>query len=552
MWRVPAVWPQEQKEVPPVQPFLLPDTVRTAPERPQLELPEVLVYGRDVSLRLPGQKLAVQQPPRVGLPSREAPHSDQALVAQTREELFVSNKPAGRSLLVRLEGGSYWTGAVEGLYRQSQRRLNYGADMSFRRSDGAVDNGHYAILGLGGHITYALSGGGTVQGRLKLTQASYGLAGATLPDTTMPLKAERHATVATFGTRAELGVGRSGQMTFAYEYCSLACSDDTLTTRFSRLSDGLQRFEATGAVRVGSTDLLARITYLREGHRSQGDGERQWNSLAEAECGLGRDLFRRGRAYVGLGLHSFSGSMAKRQSTLAATARLWAAVTPRLGWMLEMRRGYDYRTLVDRSAENPYYAARLGLFPVRTTFAFSTGAEWQVAPNLLLELRVGRAWLKEQWYWQRDPATGLFTTGVVPKLGLNHGSFALRYAPNEQLNIEARYSLWSDSFHLEQWPHASDVPYLAHRRLPVTVSYRLGNRTRIECTGDVVSSRTAEMGSQVKLSPYALLGCVVSHQVSRRLVLFVQGENLANRAYERWQGYREMGLMVLAGGFATW
>ncbi|MGQ9854008.1 MAG: hypothetical protein ACUVTG_11480, partial [Candidatus Oleimicrobiaceae bacterium] len=266
-WRGPLAWAfacattlgavlpglaQEQKELPPVLPFLPPDSVARLQERPQLELPEVLVYGRDTSLRLPGEKLAVQHPPAVSLPLRETwTATADTGAAATREELFAGDRPSPHWLLVRLEGGSYGTANGEVLCRRSAGRLTHGAGMSFRRSDGAVDNGHYAILGLGGQVAYPLSRRGTVEAHLTLTQANYGLAGATLPDTARALRAERHAMAASVGTRAELGVAREGLLTISYDHCSLRVSDDTLTSRLGRLAADLNRLETADAVRVG-------------------------------------------------------------------------------------------------------------------------------------------------------------------------------------------------------------------------------------------------------------------------------------------------------------
>ncbi len=547
-----AVVAQEQKELPPAHPFLLPDSVARPQERPQLALPEVLVYGRDTSVRLPGQKLAVQNQPEASLPLRKAwAVFAETAAAPTGEEHFPDGRPSPHWLLVRLEGGSYWTANGEALFRHSGRRLNYGAEMSFRRSDGATDNGQYAIFALGGQVAYPMSGRGTVEGHLTLTQSNYGLAGATLPDTARFLRAERHAMATNVGARAEVGVGRGGLLTICYDYCSLRSSDDTLAARCSRLADDQHRVETTTALRVGRSDLLGRISYLREGYRSD-DAKHRWTSLVQAECGIAGDVLRHGRLYLALGLHGFSSPAQGWTSTLAATARLWVASSPNLGWTLELRRAYDYRALGDRAAENPYYAPDVQLQPVRTNFACTIGAEWQLAPDLVLTARVGRAWLRDQWYWQREPDTGLFTTGLVPNVKLNYGTLALHYVPSDRLDVEARCLLWGDSFRLEQWPRAADVPYLARRRLPVTVTYRLGSRTRIELSADAISSRSAQIGSQEKLAPYGLLGCVITHQLGKRFVTFVRGENLTNTKYERWQGYREMGLTILAGGFATW
>lgn len=542
---------QEQKELPPVLPFSPPDSVARRQDRPQLELPEVLVYGRDTSLRLPGEKLTVEHPPAVPLRETWAATADTGAAA-IREELFAGGRPSLHWLSVRLEGGSYWTANGEARYRKSAGRLTYGAGMSFRRSDGAVDNGHYAILGLGGQVAYPLPERGTVEAHLSLTQADYGLAGATLPDTARALQAQRHAMAASVGTRAEVGVARDGRLTICYDYSSLRSSDDTLTARLGRLAADLHRLETTASVRVGRSDVFGRIGYLGEGYRSGGAQKSRWNSFVQAEGGISGDVLGYGRVYLALGLHGFSWPGEGWTSGFAATARLGLATSPKMGWTLELRRAYDYRPLGDRSAENPYYAPDLELQPVRTNFACTVGAEWQLAPDLVLVARAGRAWLQDQWYWQREPATGLFTTGVVPKLKLSYGTLALRYVPNSRLDIEARCLLWRDSFRLEQWPRAADAPYLAHRRLPVTVSYRLGDRTRIELSSDVISSRCAEISSQTKLAPYTLLGCVITHQLGKRCVILVRGENLTNSKYERWQGYGEMGLRILAGGFARW
>ncbi|MCR4439030.1 MAG: TonB-dependent receptor [candidate division KSB1 bacterium] len=548
-----ALRAQSQKEVPPVLPFVPPDSARTAGERPQWELPEVLVYGRDTSLRLPGQKLAIGGKPAIAYrPQEQRETIPSTMVSAAPQELLAESGPQARSLLLRAEGGSYWTANVAALYRGARRRMNYGADISFRRSDGAVENGQYAILDLGGRVTYPFSPRGAVHAHVDINQAGYGLAGATPPDTARALKAERHASAVSLGTGLELGLGDRGQLTVAYEYATLRSSDDTLGVRLSRVSDGLHRLDTRVVFPFGSIELLANISYLSEGYRPQGARGTQQSSLVQAEWGVAGEVLARGHAYLGLGFHGVSSAAGGQSSALSIAGRFWIAPSPRLGLTVEFRRGYDCSTLMERRAENPYHAPHLLLQPVLTKFALAVGAEWRVASQLVLEARVGRSWMKDQWYWQRDPASGLFTVGVVPDVKMNHAALVVRGEPAANLSIEARYALYSDSFRLAQVPGAADLPYLAHRRVPLSAAYRLGERTRLQLRSDLMSSRTADLVRQAKLKPYALLSCAVTHQLNRRVSLFVQGENLTNRSYERWQGYPEMGLTIQAGGFATW
>ncbi|MBC7186985.1 MAG: TonB-dependent receptor [Calditrichaeota bacterium] len=548
-----AVWAQTQKEMPAILPFVPPDSVRTPAELPQWELPEVLVYGRDTSLRLPGQKLAVEGKPAIAYQHQEEREPlTSTVVAAAPHELLAASRPEARSLLLRAEGGSYWTANVAALYRGARRLVNYGAEISFHRSDGAVENGHYAILDLGGRATYPFSPRGTARAHVDICQAGYGLPGATLPDTARALRPERHASTVTVGTGLEFGLGDRGQLRVAYEYASLRSSDDTLGARLSRVSDALHRLETEAAFRLGTTELLTKISYLSEGYRPEETAGTQQSSFVQGECGVAREVFSRGHAYVGFGFQGVSSPAGGRGSALSVAGRLWVTPSPGLGVTLELCRGYDYWTLMERRAENPYHAPSLLLQPALTKFALAVGAEWRVASQLVFQARVGRSWMKDQWYWQRDPASGLFTVGIVPDVSINHATLVARGEPTANLSIEARYALYSDSFRLAQMPGAVDLPYVAHRRLPVSVSYRWRERTRLELRSDVMSSRTADLARQAKLKPYALLGCAVTHQLNRRVSLFVQGENLANRSYERWQGYPEMGLTILAGAFATW
>ncbi|MDZ7378143.1 MAG: hypothetical protein ONB06_02235 [candidate division KSB1 bacterium] len=546
---------QGQKETPPLRPFVSQDSVRVpAPERqerPQLELPEVLVYGRDVSLRLDGRKFDVTPPSPIPreLSRREQVLADTAVLA-AREEAPGGQPVGPRSLLLRSRVGSYWTTDVEALFRQARRRLTYGGEMAFRRSDGAVINGHYAMLDLVGRSGYQFSPSGTVRGYLSLSQKGYGLSGATLPDSSRPRKAERHTSAVGIGAELDLRSGAHGQLFASYDFLSLRSSDDTLQAQLSRISGGTHRAALRFSQRLGTTDVSGQASYLREGY-SPGSGRDVRNSWAKVEFGASRAVMKKARAYLGLGLEEFS-SHQTHKTALIVVGRMAVPLAPEVGLTLQVRRGHDYRQMSDCWEENPYFDPGMQVRPVFTKCALALGAEWRLAKRLVLGAQVSRSWLQNQWYWQRDPATGLFTAGVVPTLALNRAVLTLRGEPSSRLGLDAQFVLCDDFFDLPQLPQDGDVPYLAHRRLAVSIPYRLSERTRVELRSDVMSSRAADMLSQTTLRPFALFGCTVTHRLGRQVSLFLQGENLTNRRYQRWQGYREMGLSILAGGFASW
>ncbi len=547
---------QEQKEAPPLRPLLPPDSVRAPSreqaERAQLELPEVLVYGRDAALRLEGHKLSISTLSLASyeLPPERGPVADSATLAR-REEIGQSWTAEPRSSLLRACVGSFWTTDAEALFRQRRQRISYRGGLAFRRSDGAVENGYYSMLDLAGRMAYQFSSRGTVRAHVAVSQQGYGLPRATLPDTTNPVQAERHNSDIGVGAEVEMKTGHQGQFVAWYEFSAFRSSDDTLRARFSHVAAGTHRVGTKFSLRLAGIDLTSQVSYLHEGYRPPDGSGPQENALARVELGVGRGIMARAQAHLGVGLDNIS-CHGRRSSTLAFWGRVALPVTPRAGLLLEVRRGYDYRQLSDHRAENPYFSPWLQLNPVLTKCAVAIDANWRLSRGLVCGVRVTRSWLQDQWYWQRDPATGLFGLAPVPKLKVNRAVITVRGQPFSRLSIEARYIVCHDSFHLAGAPRGADVPYLAHRHLPVTLTYHLGDRTRVELRSDAMSSRTAEMRTQERLGPYALFSCAATHRLSNRVSVFVQGQNLTNRRYQRWQGFREMGLALLAGAFASW
>jgi hypothetical protein len=251
---IPFAMGQEKVSPPPSKIDLPSDTLRTVPKnpkkldtaKPDLELPDVMVYGADRSMRTAGQK-QVAQPEPITLMQPESLHEPiSTWFRRETEKPFLRDISGSidRRTTLTFSGGGYTTFLIDGVHFQKFHEGNYRLRGYLERSDGEFKNSRYSRGALSGKVSYILSPKATGLAYINFGLDGYGLHGAMFDDL------DRRIMSGSLGGEVQYDIARLSDGKLGFELGGISLDSDTL----SRCSAAAQIFG------TNSTLVILRIS----------------------------------------------------------------------------------------------------------------------------------------------------------------------------------------------------------------------------------------------------------------------------------------------------
>lgn len=536
---------------------------KDAGEQPaeKLQLPDVLIYGKDTEVRTTGQKITVSpdrltvEPPTSG----EAPRDSAAALLGSKASLQQESKTSPNNFRASLAGGAFGQLEVTAHARaarmlaQKDRRIEVSAGGNVNRADGQFANSDFREWHVEASAGYNWREASAVQLKIGGGNRQYGFYGAVNPELDAEVQkfsSEGHVRLPA-GSTAEFTV--SGQWQFDnYDYLQNgAAPDESVDERVSLLRATFEKRFRRAALQFAVESLSDRLDFPPRSTDLILRGSAT-NRLSQFS---GEVRFPAGRSFTittGGRLTHAQSQGREQESRFGPLLRVVAVPRQRLALSAEFSNGWRYTTLTTRWSGNPYLAANKSVLPEEVTANLALAAEYRLVRGWVLKAQYSRVAVRGLNYYEREGATGLFALRQLDEVTLVDITLGMEMNFGDQFLLSGALHFLNDDIDDPGLPVFADVPYRGEIWLPAKLEYLPTPKTRVVAEARLVGSRRITLIDNTKLDGYLEVRGRGEWKALQSLTLFAEGRNLLDNSFEKWQGYREIGLNFVAGLAAAW
>ncbi len=571
---VSVIAQEKEKPQPPPPRLVLPDDSTSTVEgekqesrekfSDRLQLPDVLIYGKDSEMRILGEKMTVS-PDRLML----EPLSDEDLRSEGPAEMSGSkaarqeDATPPKNFRIDLAGGSFGLLALGAFARfslqpsssQPNNKLELSTDGNFNRADGQFSNSDFRDWRLG--VTGGYNWGEASSAQLKLGGGNrrYGFHGAVNPNLDADIGNFFGAALARLpvGSSAECTLGGDLQFNgFDYMQNRAATEPVEVDERVSALRAGFEKRFSRAAIQIKLETLRDHLEFPADSSASASTRLSASNSRSLLSGEVRYPIGRIFTFTTGVQWSRARRDDAGQKSRFGPLLRVVAAPRQRLAFSAEFSNGWRYATLATRWSENYYLDASTAFLPEEVTSDLTIAAEYRLIRGWLLKAQYARTTVRELNYYERDAASGLFAVRQLDEVTLSDLSLGIEMNFSDQLVLSGALHFLDDDINDPSVTAVSDVPYRGEIWLPARLEYSPIPKVSVMTEARLVGSRRVALLDDTSLDGYLDLRARGEWQALDKLILYAEGRNLLDDSFQRWQGYREMGLNVLIGLVAAW
>lgn len=522
---------------------------KAAEER--LQLPEVLIYGKDATTRVAGKKITISpdNPELISPPSIYDPVAADRIDRGERQNLSSPDSAKFHQGTAYAHAGNFGQFGGGLSWWQASRRADGNVQLNFTRGGGQYLNSQrddfLALASLAGRNDRGTKWRSTAS----LATATYGLYGAAQPLQDRELRDFTVAsggdlTIATgtqFSANGELGLLRSRDRLFVHP--------DSARPRFD--ADNL-RVQLSAALRTTTArgDLFAKVESLHDRVRPALFAENQ-TTLQTVQAGFDVSAAAWLSVQISAGVNSVK-STGRRENLFRPGVRLVVNPTPKIVARLEYGRGFQYSPWKQRLAANPYLARNAFAGPEKVNWQITGSANWRLGRKVVLLVRFERQQIDNYFYFERDAAGTFSLKSDIVRLGSTMVGVRVALAPGT--NLELGFVSSDDAIKRGgRFQNSFDLPYRPETQTPVQLSFAPAGRPwKAAVKFGWVDRRRTSLGSLSELASFSKLDAEAEYRVSAGISLFAQAENVLGDAYQTWQGYRGLGANGTVGLQAKW
>lgn len=531
----------------------LPDTTKKLPQKlepqadkPKLELPDVLIYGSDRSVRVAGDKLEKsREDARLVAPIINYQPLTTDLSLENNKNYFESQeKGVGSRTLVQLDVGRYQQFNFEAGQWKETKNYNYNIFGKYDRSKGQYDNSQYYQGAIQGQVGFRVSPTLVISSQGKFRLYDYGLYGAEIDSLKRKMSGGKAKIDALWSISAEQSADFSAY--FQQSNCQDKDGND-YSSKSEQRGIGLVSFYQT---KYRSIPIFVRGLYeyqkldqsITDSIRTQNYFQvKSWTSFKIKKYFIIKPAILFENLDVNDSLSQYS---------VSPDLEIIVMPAPKFGVLLKASREYSPVNYFDLCEKNPFISPATNFVPMKKELELKLGIEYKFSSRLLLNVEMIRQSWKNYAFWYREPGVGLFRLTSLDKATLTILNFQSRLAFSSKLNFDVGIQLNFDSSKDDSVNIR--LPYLERFRLPFNLEYKIDKTTQASLTFQLIGPRYADLKNNEKLSTIGLLSVYFEKQLIKNISVFIEGNNVFNQKYEIWQKYPGMGFYFGAGLKGSW
>lgn len=517
------------------------DAQKIEADSSRIELPEVLILGRDRSQRMvENKKNSNRELPRLLMPDY-APVSIWSRRDDSRVVAGDAAPARNRRFWAGLAGGSYASvlgdAGFWGRFPQGETRLGARLD----RSNGAYRNSQHALAGVEAHVQGPVRADLDAAIDLAYDHRTMGAHGAALTDF------ERSGSHVTMQTSAEYRIAANRTAHGRLSLGNISLSSDTSDAAWRHSDHFTLGLAGDYTHNWDHWQLSGSASFERETLSSDRDSVDMMAVRNEIRIEAQTRPFSGLRTTVGLGWQSCA-------TDSGDAGRLWALAqavfmpNPRWGVTVSVTSGLTDRRYAMHVQANPYVAHVIPLLSDERPLALQLKAETRLLQKVTLYALVYHAQQKSYSYWERNASSGLFDVRRMEDVQLTELQLGGSGEISSGLRMQGSFSLNSD--HLQQaglFGKDDRLPYRPDYLLKGQVDVSLPWQLELEGRAELLGERRRGVNLPGRLPEVLLVHARLGRDFGRHLRADVNVQNLLNRDYVIWEGYREPGVQIFLG-----
>jgi hypothetical protein len=515
-------------------------------EKPKLELPDVLIYGTDRSVRVTGDKLEKsQEDAKLIAPTINYEPLKKDLNLENNKNYFDSQeKSLGARTLVQLDVGKYQQFNFKAGQWEEKQNYNYSIFGKYDRSNGQYDNSQYYQGAIQGQFGFRVSPNFVISTQGKFRLYDYGLYGAEIENL------RRKKSGGKIKIDAQWSISAEQSADFSIYFQQNNCIDKDGIDYSSKLEQRGIGLVSLYQTKYRSIPIFVRSLYeyqrldqfIADSIRTQNYFQlKSWTSFKIKNYLIIKPTI----LFENLDVND-----SLSQYLVSPDIEIIAMSTPKFGVLLKASREYLPINYTEICEKNPFISSKTNFVPMKKEMELKLGIEYKFSSQLSLNGEIIRQSWKKYAYWYREPKIGLFQLNSLNKATLTILNFQSKFTFSSKLNVDAGIQINFDSSKDDSV--TNHLPYLERFRIPFNLEYKIDKTTQASLTIQLIGPRYADLKNNEKLSSIGLLSVYLEKQLIKNISVFVEGNNLTNQKYEIWQKYPSMGFYFGAGLRGSW
>lgn len=517
---------------------------RTDTDKPEMELPEVLILGESRSVRLRESKeQRVPDNPQLVKPDAPSETIDTWFQLQDEKpELQQAATGVNRLTWGGLRGGSFTTlNGVFGHWQELEKGTLSGRAW-MDRSAGAFENSQYTQGGVAanGTVNFSKYLRSSLAGEFGLY--GRGLHGASFPDT------RRDVRLGDINGTLQYMLSQSVTGQFGVEYGGITMESDTgdtgLSTTDNRWITGTGEFNA----QFDPVQVSVNAKILNETLEA--------DTLAQLATTFGsyglEALFPVSHAIsaiIGAKYETVTHDTMDNLSRVSPYGRFNITPSNRVGLTISAFTGYEYQAFLQNWEINPYIAHSAPLYPEEVTWGAIFEATVELFPGLNLLGSIGQTSYENAFYWQHDSTTGFFGIGEVNDVEVVNFDVGAHFNPTSWLTMKASFETYLASFSREDTllSDRNYFPFRPRARIPAELNFTLPWDLQFNIEGELIGKRRISFASSENLPVIGLLNAGLTKEFGDHITVTLDAVNILDDTYEYWLNYPEPGTQIYLG-----
>ncbi|MBN1480774.1 hypothetical protein JXA70_10910 [candidate division KSB1 bacterium] len=526
-----------------------PPAKKPDPREPKLELPDVLILGKDQYHRTVKSKkeLTPESPSLVREEAAYEPVSTWFRRAEKKPHFEKADSLAIRQIWAKIKGGSYFTVEGETGAWQRLKQGDAAAYVWFGRSDGQFINSKYGEAGLSGTFSYEVAPKVKALFKAEYSRHNRGLQKSGYRTD----NAVRNAGTGWLSANLQYDVNSLSDGNLGVEFGGLAMSSDSSGREIDKSDVFYYDVHFDYTTQYKKTQLQTRGRYVRETLETQMDSARSQSGFGTIGVELLQPLSSYFTAALGADFQVYTLDSLDSKSRIAPYGRINFIPSAQVGLSLHLSSGYMNNMFAAYWQDNAYVAHRVSQQPTTENFAFTLRGDVKITEHIKFRGSFSRQWMREMFYWQVDTTSGLFSRLPISDTKLSEVELGVVAEISKNTRLQASFIDYSDRIS-DNVTQGSDntlnrLPYRPDFRIPVRASIQLLPDLNLTLTADIVGQRKKNIVTDDAFPAHGLLHIDLSYDISKRISALLSAHNVLDTKYVVWEGYPETGIVVLGG-----
>jgi hypothetical protein len=543
----------QTKVAPPPTKIALPsDTTRTGPAKEniagpknsQLELPDVLILGKDrLLIEVSGKGDLLPEGPTLVRPGDVYKPVSIWFKGEDEKPSFEDkNSSVDKITWGGLEAGAYTTTVLDAGHWRKIENGDFRVHGWWERSNGQYNNSHYGQGGLTGKLSHQLAPKvtGTVKGNYEMFRR--GLHGAVLDELT------RRTGTGFFGADLEYDMNKLSDGKLGFKVGGTSLTTDTSKTRYNYSSDTWYKLFYGYTTQLAKLQISTNGNYIRETYEFLADSLRLKSSFGDLGLEVLAPINSSFTAAAGVKYQTTSTDSLESESKVSPFVRINFMPNNKVGVTGSFYNGLEYLTYSEWWQNNPYISHTFSQRAQDVEFGFKLDLDIQLLPAVGFSGGFSRRWMNRMYYWESEPLDQLFNLQEFNDVRLTEFQIGSSFQLTERTRLQIDFISYSDKLDSTKAVSALDrIPYRPNFRIPIRASVQLLDDMWITLDADIYGERRSNLNSSQRLPSFGLINAQITKDFGDIFSAVISVRNLLDSDYVVWENYPAMGVTVLGG-----